>query len=424
MSPQSSSRLWQTDTESAVVDANSTFRPLPASWYSSQDMYELERRAIFSRKWLLTTHKSRFPKTGDWLQYNICGYAFILVKDREGDINAFHNVCRHRAFPVVTEDGGTSRIFSCQYHGWSYGLNGKLAKAPGYQDLDGFDKSKNGLLPIHIHIDINGFIWVNLDAGEKPEISWENDSNETDLMPSFKSLELDDYRFDHAGELSGEYNWKILADIYHSRYHPGICDKVEDNSIFHNANSTPEKIVNGLKVTSTYCFPNILMTVSSHFFFIQRFVPTGPITCSTRYEVFRHTMSTDDDFEIIKQTLKSIMSEGKDDCITAQQSLKAEASVTIQPHPKENGRFQFQNVVRELIMAHHEREEEAGEEFWPARQRLPAEEEAGVSKEDMAFCSKVISKDGSSGISGGCCGGGCGGGPPTKPATAPETMVC
>lgn len=149
-------------------DANAPVRALPSSWYRSEEIYELERRAIFSRKWMLTTHKLRLPNTGDWLRYDVAGYPFILVRDREGNINGFHNVCRHRAFPVVTEEGGTSRIFSCKYHGWSYGLNGKLAKAPGYQELEGFDKSKNGLLPVHVHVDCNGFIWVNLDGEKSP----------------------------------------------------------------------------------------------------------------------------------------------------------------------------------------------------------------------------------------------------------------
>jgi phenylpropionate dioxygenase-like ring-hydroxylating dioxygenase large terminal subunit len=260
------------DSKQTETSHVSTF---PTSWYSSQGIYELERRAIFSRKWLLTTHKLRFPKTGDWLRYNIAGYAFILVKDREGEINAFHNVCRHRAFPVVTEEGGTSRIFSCQYHGWSYGLNGKLAKAPGYQELEGFDKSKNGLLPIHVHIDTNGFIWLNLDAGEKPEVSWEDDIGQIDLQPRFKDFNWEDYSFDHTWELTGDYNWKILADYSSKRYGRStakletapVADLsshaggIEDGSVVYSTNSTPGQIAIDLKAATTYYFPNASMAV-------------------------------------------------------------------------------------------------------------------------------------------------------------------
>ncbi|KAJ5142449.1 uncharacterized protein N7515_001236 [Penicillium bovifimosum] len=389
-----------TQTEASYVPT------LPASWYSSHGIYELERRAIFSRKWLLTTHKLRFPKTGDWLRYNIAGYAFILVKDREGNINAFHNVCRHRAFPVVTEEGGTSRIFSCQYHGWSYGLNGKLAKAPGYQEVEGFDKSKNGLLPIHVHIDINGFIWLNLDAGEKPETSWEDDIAEIGLQSCFKDFSWEDYSFDHTWELTGEYNWKVLADY--------------SSTVVYSTKSTPDQIAKDLKSATTYYFPNASMTVLPNLFIMQRFIPTSPTTCSTRYEVYRRKSSSDEDFELINQVHNRLMTEVHGRCVETQRNLDLGVFVSDEPHPHmEKGLVSFQAIVHDLIVAHQKREEDTGEEIWPARQKLPLE--AAVSKEDMDFCSKLTSNE--SAAKAGCCGGGCGGGPPTQPATAPETRV-
>ena len=234
-------------------------RLLPASWYSSKEIYELERRAVFSRKWLLTTHKLRFPKTGDWLKFNIAGYAFILVRDKDGNVNAFHNICRHRAFPVVTEDGGSARIFSCQYHGWSYGLNGKLAKAPHYQELDGFDKSQNGLFPIQVHVDRNGFVWLNLDADDKPMISWDRDFAGIDLQSRFEGFDFEDYDFDSGWESIGEYNWKAVADNYNeNRQHH------TDNAgpfVIDARKSIPE-IAKALRNASNYYFPNTYATVS------------------------------------------------------------------------------------------------------------------------------------------------------------------
>lgn len=125
---------------------------------------------------MLLTHTLRFTKSGDFQEFNIAGYSFFLVKDREGKINGFHNVCRHRAFPVLQSKAGTANILSCRYHGWSYGLNGKLAKAPRFDTVEGFNKSQQSLLPINLHVDKFGFIWANLQAGE-PDISWEK-SNE------------------------------------------------------------------------------------------------------------------------------------------------------------------------------------------------------------------------------------------------------
>jgi phenylpropionate dioxygenase-like ring-hydroxylating dioxygenase large terminal subunit len=245
-------------------------RALPSNWYTSQEMYELERRAIFSRKWMLITHRVRLSKPGDFLKYHIAGYGFVLCRDRQGNIHGFHNVCRHRAFPVVLEDQGTAKIFACGYHGWSYGLNGKLAKAPGYQDLQGFDKEKNGLFPIHVHIDCNGFIWVNLDAKGAPDVAWEDDLGGTDQQERYKDFNFDDYAFDHVWQMDGAYNWKILADNYNECYHcatahPDISALANLQSysvnttagqILHNPATTEEQRKAGLTVASTYYFPN------------------------------------------------------------------------------------------------------------------------------------------------------------------------
>lgn len=259
-----------------VAEEKTAVRALPASWYTSQEMYELERRAIFSRKWLLTTHSLRLANPGDYLRYDVAGFQFVLSKDREGVIHAFHNICRHRAYPVVNEEKGSAKIFSCKYHGWSYGLNGKLAKAPGYQELDGFDKSKNGLLPIHVHLDVNGFIWVNLDGKEKPEIPWEQDLGGSDTQKRLSIYNFDDYVFDHTWEMDGPWNWKILADNYNECYHcptshpdiPALADLNSYNVttkacyIVHDTATTAEQQARGLTVAPTYFFPNASMNVS------------------------------------------------------------------------------------------------------------------------------------------------------------------
>jgi phenylpropionate dioxygenase-like ring-hydroxylating dioxygenase large terminal subunit len=239
-------------------------------------MYQLERRAIFSRRWMMITHSLRLKEPGDYLRYDVAGFQFVLCKDREGKINGFHNVCRHRAFPVVTQETGQAKIFSCLYHGWSYGLNGKLAKAPGYQDLPDFDKSKNSLFPIHVHIDGNGFIWVNLDAKAEPEVAWKDEFEGLEQRPRYDHAVWDDFVYDHSWEMEGAYNWKIAADNYNECYHcktvhpdiPTIADltaysvDTEAGTILHNVGTKDEQAAAGLTVAPTYFYPNNSMTVS------------------------------------------------------------------------------------------------------------------------------------------------------------------
>lgn len=167
-------------------------------------------------------------------------------------------------------------MYHFRYHGWSYGLSGNLAKAPGYQELTGFDKSKNGLLPIHVHIDRNGFIWVNFDAKAVPEVKWEDDFLGADEQEKYSEFNFDDYVFDHCWQMEGPYNWKILADNYNECYHcktthpdiPAVADleaynvETRRGYIVHNVATKPEQAQAGLTVAPTYHFPNVSHNVT------------------------------------------------------------------------------------------------------------------------------------------------------------------
>lgn len=250
-------------------------RGLHSSWYSSPELYQLERRAIFSKKWILITHKLRFAKPGDFLRFEQAGYSFVLCLDKDGHLNGFHNICRHRAYPIVTEDTGNAKILSCQYHGWSYGLNGRLAKAPRFDTVDSFQKDDHSLFPIHVHTDAIGFVWVNLDASPTP-VAWEDDFKNVDTQERFENFDFSQYKFDHTWGMKGDFNWKTLADNYNECYHCTVAHpdvvKLADLSYYYTV-STPGHIQhfsrpkkgqedNDIKNASTYYFPNACMTVS------------------------------------------------------------------------------------------------------------------------------------------------------------------
>ncbi|KAF2688180.1 ISP domain-containing protein [Lentithecium fluviatile CBS 122367] len=382
----------------AVPATQSPIRALPASWYTSQDMYNFERRAIFSKRWLFLTHKSRLAETGDWLRYTIAGFDIILTRDRQGNINAFHNVCRHRAYPVVEQEKqGKAKILACRYHGWSYGLNGKLAKAPGYDGLE-FDKEQNGLLKIHVKLDGNGFVWINMDAKETPEVPWEEHFANVDKQDRYSPYNFDEYELDHTYELEGNYNWKILADNFNECYHcptthPDVPDFInlesfdsdtKDGHIQHRCESTPEQVEKGLSVHSTYYFPASSMTVSKHFIMVQKFLPTSPLHSTMSYEIYRRRGSSDVDFHLIADMYERVMREDKVLCTNAQKNLERGVFINGLLHPKyEKAPLFFQKTAREVVMQHFEAEKREGREIWPARQRS---EKGTVSERDEEVC--------------------------------------
>jgi phenylpropionate dioxygenase-like ring-hydroxylating dioxygenase large terminal subunit len=122
---------------------------------------------------------------------NIAGYPFLLIKGKDNQIRAFHNVCRHRAFPVLQKATGNALVIGCKYHGWAYDTTGKLIKAPQMDGVEGFDKSEYPLFAIHTHTTPMGHIFVNFDAEEKPSISFEEWF--TGLESEMKDFAFDEY---------------------------------------------------------------------------------------------------------------------------------------------------------------------------------------------------------------------------------------
>lgn len=260
---------------SPVTDGKSEpIRALPASWYTSPDMYQLERRAIFTSKWMLITHEVRLANSGDWLKFECAGYEYVITRDRKNQIHAFHNTCRHRAYPVVEGTSGRNQILACKYHGWSYGLDGKLAKAPWYEDVENFDKSRNNLFRVHVRTDINGFIWVNLNSSDEPE-PWEKDFANIDQQERYEQYNFKDYVFDREFEIDAETNWKLCVDNFNEYYHcptshpniPTLLDidtlrsDSKDGYTIHTSAQSEEQKRDGLQICTTYYFPNVSTNV-------------------------------------------------------------------------------------------------------------------------------------------------------------------
>ncbi|KAG8672521.1 hypothetical protein FPOAC2_05916 [Fusarium poae] len=350
-------------TTCSTTPEKSAVRALPASWYTSVEMYELEKRAIFSKKWLLTTHQARLRKAGDWLKYEIANFELVIAKDEDGNINAFHNITRFGAFPIVAPEQGD--------HG---------------DASTGFDQKQNGLLPIHVKVDARGFIWINMDGAKVPEVAWEDDFDNLDTHERFSYYNFEDYNFDHVWEMEGDYNWKILADNYNECYHckvahpdiPTIADlnsywvETQKQYIQHFGAQRQDQIDRGFRIAVTYYLPNASTNISPHFFMIQRFVPHSPTRSTMRYEFFRNKNSSDEDFTLITELYKRVMSEDKYLCANAQKNVNAGVFINGEMHPEmEQGPLFFQQNVRAALQEHHKKEQEAGKEIWPAQQEVP-----------------------------------------------------
>ncbi len=140
--------------------------------------FQAEKERIFCREWIGVCREEELPNPGDSLVIEVLGESILLVRNREGQLRAFYNVCRHRGSRLcraadevvapgrVALAGGITagRLIVCPYHQWSYDLNGALVAAP-HLSGSGFNKQEFHLYPVGIDT-WGGFVFLNLTPSE------------------------------------------------------------------------------------------------------------------------------------------------------------------------------------------------------------------------------------------------------------------
>ncbi|WKG03816.1 aromatic ring-hydroxylating dioxygenase subunit alpha [Mycolicibacterium sp. HK-90] len=196
--------------------------PIPFRDSISPEFYALEREAIFKRAWLNISRVEETPEVGSYItrQIEAADASLLLVKDRDGGIRAFHNLCRRRGHTVVppdfraTELRSTGSEFECQHCGWRYGLDGTLLALPDADRFAGLDTADYGLVEVHCDV-WAGFVFVNFDREPRQSLR--------DFLGPMVTA-LDDYPFDKLTErydwvAHNNSNWKIFADAFQEYYH-------------------------------------------------------------------------------------------------------------------------------------------------------------------------------------------------------------
>ena len=191
---------------------------LPNAAYWSDEWLRLEQEHCFRRAWVFAGAEAELPNPGDMKPIDIGGAPLIIVRDQDGEIRALHNVCRHRGARLVTEPCN-SPTFTCPYHAWRYGLNGKLRARPHFNGANKMDKFDDGggdkldLVPVRTET-WNGCIFVNVSGDAEPLEDWLQPLLERTTQYDFSSIRW-------AGKLEFEVNanWKLVYENYMEGYH-------------------------------------------------------------------------------------------------------------------------------------------------------------------------------------------------------------
>ena len=198
--------------------ANPSLPPaLDPSLYLDPDTLRLEDERIFGRTWQFAAHMSQLAEPGRYLTVNAGSQPVLVVRDDEGELRAFRNVCRHRGSRLLSGSGECPKAIRCRYHGWTYRLDGELIGVPEGRSIPGLDKSKLGLFPARVE-EWCGLVFVNLDIHATPL-----SEQLAGLEERFAPYGLDKLKVRVEDGGSQPANWKIVVDNYLEGYHVPIA---------------------------------------------------------------------------------------------------------------------------------------------------------------------------------------------------------
>lgn len=187
---------------------------LPARLYGCPEAWARERSAVFGKAWLFLGHEAEAPETGDWIATDIAGHRLLAVRGKDGTLRAFHNVCRHRAGPLVTgARGHCEGELVCAYHGWRYALDGRLRAATGFGAAEGFDPREFGLLALRLEI-WRGLVFATMDADATPLAEF---VAPLERLLTERGLHISPPQVRRTHDLACD--WKVYAENYLEGYH-------------------------------------------------------------------------------------------------------------------------------------------------------------------------------------------------------------
>ncbi len=191
---------------------------LPGWTYHDAGFFNVEMERVIRPSWQVVCHFSDIPNAGDWHMLEILGESVIAMRGDDGDIRAFHNVCRHRASRLVDGAQGCAKKLVCPYHGWTYEKDGRLSGVPNKADYSALDMASLGLVAVQCEI-WQGFVFIRL-TGEGPSV--------TEMMAPYEDM-VAPYRFPEMRAFGRvtlrprAVNWKNIADNYSDGLHIPIA---------------------------------------------------------------------------------------------------------------------------------------------------------------------------------------------------------
>lgn len=208
-------------------------QPVPVEPYISPEYFEKEREHVFKKSWLNVAREEDLPNPGDYFvkEIEIFKTSILVMRGLDGNIRAFHNICRHRGNKLVYNEGpGNAKVISCRFHGWSYGNEGQLRFIPAEEQSYGINKNSYDLVPLGCDT-WAGFVFIHYEAQPKEGLK----DYLGELHDRYK-----DYPFAQMQCISSfsavlKANWKTAEDAFQEAMHVPYIHGITMGDAFVNS---------------------------------------------------------------------------------------------------------------------------------------------------------------------------------------------
>lgn len=342
---------------------------LPPGWYTEPAALALERQHLFLKSWQVVGRADQVADRGQYFTTSLCGEPLVILRDLEGALRGFYNVCRHRAGPPAAGEGRT-RALRCAYHGWTYDLDGTLRGVPEFTGAEGFDKKDHGLVPIRVEA-WGPLILANLDRESAPLASYLDD-----LPGRVERFDWSRFKFARRVDYTIECNWKVYVENYLEGYHiPHIhpaLNKLLDYSQYrtecfryYSLQHSPTKPVGpelasyaayaGNEALYAWVFPNLMLNLYQGVFSANMIIPLSPTRTITHFDFYFAETETEAARRHIDESIHvsdEIQQEDITICERVQQNLASASYTPGRLSPvRESGVHHFQTTLTRWLAA-------------------------------------------------------------------------
>jgi choline monooxygenase len=331
---------------------------LPSAAYCDPVRYQDERKRVFWPAWLLAGYSHQFNEPGDYIAATIVEFPIFVQLGNDLQLRAFHNVCAHRAGPIVWDGNGRQANLVCRYHGWSYAQNGELRSARdfGVENIRAETPSCLALLPVRVET-WRGMIFICMDQATPNLSEWLKDfPRECDAYP------IETYVFHSRTTKRMACNWKTYADNFLEGYHvpfvhPGLNREVDGLSYrviskgdrrWNVHEAEPRKKESGFTGVFLWFWPNFSLNILNGGYAVERWLPKGHDSCDLVFEYF-FDPSIQNATEIVAAS-EAVAFEDVRISEAVQRNLEAGIYQTGTLSPRhENGLADFKDLLTEVL---------------------------------------------------------------------------